>query len=363
MPDVDDDRRRMQTPEKPQRNAPRFPHFPFMKTLTLPLATVLALLPWLPAGAQWIAPGAKPNAVVAADGSGTHKTVQEAIAAAPAAGGTRFFIHVKPGTYKEKLLIAKDKGPITIHGDAAETTILTYSDSAGTLDASGKELGTSGSYSTKIEAREFAAENVTFENTHGTSGGKGNQAVALYLNSDRAVFRKCRFVGMQDTLYANGGRQYFEDCHIAGTVDYIFGGATAFFERCELHCVGKGVSITAASTPQQSPFGYVFSNCKITAEAPANWKTHLGRPWRPYASVTYLNTEMADVVISAGWDNWKNPENEKTARFAEYRSTGPGANPGARVPWSKQLTDEEAAAFAMEKVLAGSDHWNPKAAR
>src|SRR5438067_892728 len=293
------------------------------------------------ASAQWISPGAKPNAVVAADGSGTHKTVQEAINAAPAKAKERFFIQIKPGTYKEKLVVPKDKGPITFYGADAKTTVLTYEDYAGKKDASDKPLGTGGSYSIKIDANDFAVDNITFENTHAKTAGEGDQAVAVSVTGDREIFRKCRLTGFQDTLYADHGRQYFEDCYISGQVDYIFGSATAFFERCELHCVAKGVSITAASTSQEQPYGYVFSHCKITAEPPPNWKTHLGRPWKPYAAVVYLNTEMADIVEPKGWDNWKKAENEQTARFAEYKSTGPGAKPAERVPWSKQLTDEE----------------------
>ncbi|HEV2841382.1 MAG TPA: pectinesterase family protein [Chthoniobacterales bacterium] len=303
------------------------------------------------ANAQWMAPGAKPDAIVAADGGGTHKTVQEAVDAAPDKGGSRFFIQIKPGEYYEKLVIHENKGPITLFGEEAKTTILTYDDFAAKRDEQGRPLGGANSYSTKIAADGFAAENITFANSHWRSGGSGNQAIALSLTADGASFRKCRMIGKQDTLYASGGRQYFEDCYIEGEVDYIFGDATAFFERCELHCVGRCTFITAASTPREKPVGFVFSNCKITAKAVEKGKTHLGRTWGPHASVTFLNTEMSEVIAPKGWDNWANAENEKTARFAEYRSKGPGAAVKERVRWSRQLTDEEAAAFSKEKVL------------
>jgi pectinesterase len=256
--------------------------------------------------AQWIG-SLKPNAVVAADGSGTHKTVQEAINAAPARSTQRFFIQIKPGTYKEKLTIPKNKGPITLYSDNANTAVLTYADYAGKADTGGKPLRVERSYSVSIDANDFAAENVTFENTHRISnrtGGKDDQAVALSVGGDRAVFRKCRFIGWQDTMYLRQNRQYFEDCYISGQVDYIFGEATAFFDRCELHCVAKGVAITAAATARVQQYGYVFLSCKITTEPLSNWITHLGRPLKPSASVTYLNTEMADVVAPEGWDNW-----------------------------------------------------------
>ncbi len=312
--------------------------------------------------------GTGKTVTVAADGSGDFKTVQEAINAAPTDKTKHFVIHIKPGTYKEKLTVPKGRGPITFLGDEARTTVLTYDDYAGRLDAAGKELGTGGSYSVKIDSDDFIAENITFENSHPMGGGKGNQALALSFSGDRAVFRKCRFLGRQDTIYVERKRQYFEDCYITGQVDYIFGGATAWFERCELHCVAPGVSITAASTPQEQPYGYVFSSCKITAEPPADWKTHLGRPWRPYASVTYLNTEMADIIAPEGWDNWPNAtnnegkDNEKTARFAEYDSKTPDGKLIVLTPravWTRRLTAEEAAAITIEKVFGD---WDPRTA-
>jgi len=289
--------------------------------------------------------------VVAADG-GDFKTVQEAVNAAPTDKTTRFVIRIKPGTYKEKLTVPREKGPITFLGEDAATTILTFSDHAKTLGADGKEIGTSRSASILIQADDFIAENITFENSAGPVG----QAVAVNVWSDRGIFRKCRFLGWQDTLLVNRNRQYFEDCYIDGSTDFIFGASAAWFERCHLHIRRSGY-ITAASTPQEQPFGYVFSHCKITGEPDA--KTFLGRPWRPYGSVIYLNTEMQDVIRPEGWDNWRNAENEKTARYAEYGSSGPGANPDKRVPWSRQLTDVEAAAITLQKALGG---WNPGAA-
>jgi pectinesterase len=333
-----------------------------MKHIRVNLSRKLLILSYLLASfahPQRISAGLIPTFTVSADGSETYKSVQEAINAVPSGQTDRCVIHVKPGTYKEKLVIPKDKGSITIRGDDAVTTILTYDDYAGKTADSGQKLGTSGSYSAKIDSNNFSAENVTFQNEHKKEAGEGDQALALSFSGDRAVFRKCRFIGWQDTIYLERNRQYFEDCYIAGQVDYIFGGATAFFERCELHCVAKGVSITAASTPKDQQYGYVFSHCKITAEPPADWKTHLGRPWQPYASVTYLNSEMPEIIAPEGWDNWRKPENEKNARFAEYKNTGPGANAEKRVTWSKQLTDEEAASYSAENVLKGSDGWNP----
>jgi len=170
----------------------------------------------------------------------------------------------------------------------------------------------------------------------------------------------------------NNGRDYFTNCYVAWRVDFIYGSATALFDRCEIHSRNGG-HITAASTPKDKPFGFVFMNCKLTGDPqpwvspegiPANTnsppKADLGRPWRPYASVTYLNCEMADHIKPEGWNNWRNPTNELTARYAEYNSTGPGANPEKRFKWAKQLSPEEAKAFTPENILSGPDRWNPR---
>lgn len=326
------------------------------KLMTRPLvATAIFLLIACGTAIASDAPSAKDHLVVAADGSGDFKTVQAAVDAVPSHNDKRVTIEIKPGTYKERLTIPKDKPMISFIGTDASKTILTFSNTHATPGPNGKELGTSKSASTFVYGDDFQAENVTFENDAGPVG----QAVAINLYGDRLVFRKCRFVGWQDTLYTNQKREYYEDCYISGHVDYVFGAATAYFQNCELHCRRQG-SITAASTPKDSPYGYVFSHCKITSEAPPA-SVILGRPWRPYSSVTFLYTEMANCIKPAGWDNWQNPANEKTARYAEYASTGPGAKPGDRVKWAKQLTEAEAKEITVEKVLGGSDHWNPQA--
>jgi pectinesterase len=170
------------------------------------------------------------------------------------------------------------------------------------------------------------------------------------------VFRNCRFLGWQDTVFINRGRQYFEGCYICGHVDFIFGGATAYFEKCHIHCLGNGY-ITAASTPDNQQFGFVFSNCRITA-APSI-KTYLGRPWRDFSCVTFLNTEMPDAVSPEGWQNWNLPAREKTSRYSEFGSSGAGGSIQGRVKWSRQLTREQAAQLSAPRVLGGTDGWNP----
>lgn len=294
--------------------------------------------------------------VVAADGTGQFKTVQEAINAAPqnTSPANPAIIRVKPGTYKELIYVQREKHFVRLVGEDASKTILTFNLNANMTGANGKPIGTFRTASTVIDADDFAVENITFENSAGAVG----QALAIRVDGDRVTFRNCRFLGWQDTILLNRGRQYFENCYIEGHVDFIFGGATAFFDHCHINCLRDGY-ITAASTPKEQLFGFVFSHCKITGASPSV-KTYLGRPWRAFASVIFLNTEMSEVVHPEGWNNWNQPEREKTVRYAEYGSAGAGANPRARVAWAHQLTKQEADAITLEKVLGGADNWNPK---
>ena len=297
---------------------------------------------------------AQTSLIVAADGSGQFTSVQAAIMAVPISASTNWStIRIKPGVYKELIYVQRERGLIHLVGDDRRTTTITFNLHANVPGPDGKPIGTFRTSTAVTDADDFAVENVTFENSAGPVG----QALALRVDGDRVAFRHCRFLGWQDTILLNRGRHYFENCYIAGHVDFIFGGATAFFENCRIHCLSNGY-ITAASTPPQQPFGFVFSNCGITGASP-EVKAYLGRPWRAFAGVTFLNTKMSDNVRPDGWDNWRDPEREKTARYAEFNSSGPGANPSARVPWARQLTEAEARAITVEKVLGGADGWNP----
>jgi pectinesterase len=299
-------------------------------------------------------PSDKTVLTVAADGSGDFKTVQAAIDAVPERATTRTTIHLKPGTYKERVLFPKEKPLVTLVGDDAATTVVTFNNTHNTLGPDGKILSTSKSASVFVYGNDFLAKNVTFENSAGAVG----QALAINIYGDRAIFLNCRFLGWQDTVMTNRNRQYFRDCYIAGYVDFIFGAAMVYFKNCELHCRDKG-SITAASTPQTTAYGYVFDHCKITSEAPAG-SVILGRPWRPYGATIFLNTEMADCIKPEGWGDW-GEANQKTARYAEYKSSGPGATPDKRAAWTRQLTADEAKQITVGGVLAGNDQWDPEA--
>ena len=286
--------------------------------------------------------------IVAADGTGDVKTVQKAIDRVPENNAQRFVIHIKPGVYQEQIKVPASKPFITFHGTDAAQTILTF-------NLSNPQVGsTSATYSTYIGGHDFRAENITFANSFGT----GSQAVAILVEADRAVFQKCRFLGWQDTLYAKGGRQYYQDCYIEGHVDFIFGAAAAVFERCEIHSKGAGYIAAPMRFSDAEATGYVFHKCRLTGEN-TDTGVFLGRPWRPFGRVVFLESEMGAHIRPAGWDNWRDPEREKTAWFAEDKSTGPGAKPAERVKWARLLSDSEAQAFATETFLQG---WNPQKA-
>ena len=285
---------------------------------------------------------------VAADGTGDFTTIREVMNKCKHYGDQRTVIQLKPGIYKEKVEVFSWTTKVSLLGEDPNTTVITFDDYSGKGDHN-----TFTSWTFKVMGDDFYAENITFENNAPMLG----QAVALHVEADRSVFRNCRFLGNQDTIFTGGAqsRQYFVDCYIEGTTDFIFGPATAVFERCHIHSK-KNSYITAASTTQGKPYGYVFLSCKLAA-ADSVTKVYLGRPWRNYAKTVFLNCELGDHIRPEGWHNWNKPEAEKTAFYAEYNSSGSGASTEARVPWSQQLTAKEARAYTVDKVLAGHDNW------
>ena len=290
--------------------------------------------------------------VVAQDGSGDFFTVQEAIDAVPDfRKSVRTTILVRKGVYKEKIVIPESKINVSLIGQ--EGAVLSYDDYANKPNCFGENKGTSGSSSCYIYAPDFYAENITFENTSGPVG----QAVACFVSADRVYFKNCRFLGFQDTLYTygKGCRQYYEDCYVEGTVDFIFGWSTAVFNRCHINSKGNGY-VTAPSTDKGQKYGYLFYDCRLTADAGVN-NVYLSRPWRPYAQAVFIRCNLGEHILPAGWDNWGNKDNEKTAFYAEYQSQGEGADPEARASFSHQLKDLKG--YGMETVLAGEDGWNP----
>lgn len=285
--------------------------------------------------------GAK-KIVVAADGSGDFRTVQQALDHVPENNNQPVVIQIKPGIYNEQIRVAAGKTHITLRGEDPAKTVLTYKLSA--LQAGNTRLA----FSTLINGDDFRAENITFENTFGT----GSQAVALFVDAARASFENCRFLAWQDTLFVNGSRHYFKNCYIEGHVDFIFGTASAVFEDCTIHSKGQGYVTAHYRLSNEESTGFVFLRCRLTGQDTGNG-VYLGRPWRPYARVVFIDCWLGPHIRPEGWDNWRDPAREKTAWFGEYRSKGPGANPKARVVWSRQLTGDEAATFSRSRFFSG----------
>src|SRR5262245_24073542 len=241
-------------------------------------------------------------------GGGDFKTVQEAIDSVPAANAQRVRILIKPGKYVERLTVPKEKSMISLigQGDKPEQTVLSYhlraSDKVGPAT---QNVGTTGSSSTFIHGNDFIAENVTFENS---AGDNVRQAVAIKTTGDRLIFRNCQFLGFQDTLYPTSGRVYFKNCFITGDTDFIFGNAIAVFDHCIINSSDGGY-ITAANTRAESPLGYAFLDCTLTAgENVKPGSVWLGRPWQwdrgSRASVTFIRTRMGPHINPLGWHPW-----------------------------------------------------------
>lgn len=310
----------------------------------------------------WAAP--KADAIVAADGSGQYTSLQAAINAAPMQtdpAAPRWVILVRAGTYRERIYVQRERGNIHVIGEDREKTVIVYNQHANILGPDAKPIGTFRTPTVQIDGDGMIWENLTVANDAGRPGPRPggpavSQALALRADGDRLEFRGVRFLGWQDTILVNRGRHYFIDCYIEGSVDFIFGAATAYFDRCHLHVLADGY-ITAASTPKDQAHGYVFADCRITGADGV--KTYLGRPWREFAQTVFLRTEMSATVRPEGWHNWNKPGAEQTAFYAEFASTGPGANNAARVKWAKPLTAAGAAALTAAAVLAGPDGWNP----
>ncbi|MFI5133483.1 MAG: pectinesterase family protein [Chitinophagales bacterium] len=291
---------------------------------------------------------AQKNITVAQDGSGNYKTVQAALNIVPLNNKKPITILIKNGVYKEKLHLDSTKNFVTIIGEDKFNSILTYDDHPGKVDAKGDSINTRTSWSFMIKGNNFTAKNITFQNDAGFTAG---QAVAAEVQGDKAIFYNCRFVGNQDVLFTNSetSRQYYQNCYIEGSTDFIFGSATVWFEQCHIHSK-KNSHVTAASTPKEHPFGYVFNDCVLTGDTSLH-NVSLGRPWRPFASVTYMHCYIGQHIKPEGWSNWNNTDNYKTSRYSEYENYGPSADPSKRVSWSHQLTDEEIKQYTLKDVF------------
>ena len=311
---------------------------------------VLGLLLLLVAVSGTWAQERRDTLVVSRDGTGDFRTLQEAVESARAFMDYTVTIYVKTGVYKEKVIVPSWVENIDIIGEDRDKTIITYDDHANI-----NKMGTFRTYTVKVEGSDITFKNLTIENNAAQLG----QAVALHTEGDRLKFINCRILGNQDTIYtgAKFTRLYFKDCYIDGTTDFIFGPSTALFENCMIHSK-RNSYVTAASTPKEAKYGYIFKHCKLTAE-PGVDKVYLGRPWRPYAYTLFIECELGKHIVPAGWHNWGKQSNEETARYMEYKNTGEGANVSERVAWSKQLTKKEAEAVTVDAIFGTQSNWNP----
>ncbi len=295
--------------------------------------------------------------------------IGDALTYAQTYAGQEVVIHISPGTYHEKLEIRQEG--LVLEGEHAADTIITYDDAANDRMPDGEKRGTFRSYTLLADAPRIQLRNLTIENGAALREHV-EQAIALYAEGEGIVVSDCRLLGAQDTLFTGplppkevipggfkgpkefaprvNGRQLYRHCYICGTVDFIFGSATAYFEDCMLHSLGRpGGYVTAGSSPEGQEYGYVFSNCHFTGDAPEG-SIYLGRPWRDYAKVVILDSILEAHIKPEGWHDWDKERAHETAFFAEYGNTGPGAA-GKRAEWCHSLTKEEASAYTRMKVL------------
>ena len=313
-------------------------------------------------------------------------TLKAVLDAAPANSNKPYRIFLERGRYYEKLTITKPN--IHLIGEDRENTIVTYDAISDTPNPAGGTYGTRGSFTIKITAPGFRADNITFENSFDYMSNyrkpdgdptkfRNPQGVAVMLDeaSDQAVFTNCAIKGNQDTLFPNAGRTYFKNCTISGNVDFIFGAGTAVFDRCEIVSLDRVVArnngyVTAASTNVNQAYGFVFLDSELIKGSPemSRGSVHLGRPWHPAAdstavgAVVFIDTWMDDHISDEGWVSmsavnakgdriWFDPA--KDGRFFEYNSRGPGA---AATPGRRRLPSERVSHYTIARIFNG---WQP----
>ncbi|MGC9664965.1 pectinesterase family protein [Planosporangium sp. 12N6] len=353
-------------------------------TLVLPAGTAAAGV--TPSGAGRTAGATRPEAdrpagagvevTVAGDGTGDYVTVQAAIDAVPTGNPGRVTIRIAPGVYRGPVSVPADKPYLTLRGQGSgpSDVVITDDRASGTPKPGGGTYGTSGSASVTIDGRDFTARNLTFANSFDEAAHPeitNRQAVAVLTRADRLFFDRVRFLGNQDTLYVNSpdvatpARAYFRGCYVEGDVDFIFGRGTAVFDRCEIRSLDRGSDtnngyVTAASTTDTNPYGFLFVHCALTGDAPAK-TVYLGRPWHPsgdphaIGQVVFRDSWLGAHVKDEPWTDMSG-YSWRDARFSEYRTVGPGAAAGPQRP---RLTGEQARAYTPRAYLVGADGWRP----
>ena len=313
---------------------------------------------------------------VSSDTDKDFRTVSDAVAAARGYSGMKVIIYIAAGVYNERICVEQDN--VSLIGAEDGVTKITYSHYANEVMPEGDKRGTFRTASVFIDSDDFYASNITFSNEAG-QGDIVGQAIAMYADGDRLIFENCRFDGFQDTLFTaplpkkeiqpggfKGPKQYaprkvgrhlYKDCYIAGNIDFIFGGAVAYFENCEIFSKKRGEDISgrpqgyiiAPSTFEGQKYGYVFNKCRFTSDCP-DASCYLGRPWRNFAKCVIINSDIGAHIRGEGWDDWNKKEAWDTMFFAEYNNSGAGAGM-ARAPYVRMLTSQQAREYTRENVL------------
>jgi len=282
----------------------------------------------------------------------TFPTIQNALDHAPEpVHGGRLYIEIAPGTYRERIYVSQLRPRTTLLGMGSDPSKVVI-----TSDENPHTAGSTFFTETaEVLAPDFQADNVTFENFAGPTG----PALAISVTADRAIFKHCRFLGFQDTLFANYGRQYYVDSYISGAVDFIFGNATAVFDRSEIHLTRAGYVTAQSRVSDNQTTGFVILRSRITTDDLQGRTFSLGRPWRDHARVVVIHTYLPDNVDPKGWSDWgRDPRN---VFYGEGDNSGPGAGISNRFLWIHQLKQTDMAGYEPERFLAGDDHWNPSA--
>ncbi|KAF2290827.1 hypothetical protein GH714_015671 [Hevea brasiliensis] len=291
--------------------------------------------------------------------SGGLITVQKALNSIPVVNNCRVIVSISAGTYREKVEIPASMAYITLTGAGADKTIIEWDDTADKMGHGGHPLGTYGSPTFAINSPYFIAKNITFKNKAPSppSGALGKQAVALRISADTAAFIGCKFTGAQDTLYDHIGRHYFKECYIEGSVDFIFGNGLSLYEDCHLHAITNSFGALTAQKRESllQETGFSFVNCKVTGSG----ALYLGRAWGTFSRVVFAYTYMDKIITPGGWSDWGDKNRDMTVFYGQYKCSGPGADFGGRVSWSRELTDQEAKPFISINFIDGHE-WLPR---
>ncbi|CAN6289198.1 unnamed protein product [Urochloa humidicola] len=312
-----------------------------------------------------------PNVTVAKDGSGDFANISAALEAMPAKYTGRYFIYVKEGVYDETVNVSNCMPNVTMYGDGAKKSIVTGSKSV--LD--GIRMWRTATFS--VDGDSFTAMRLGIRNT---AGVEKQQALALRVKGDKAIFFNCRIEGNQDTLFAQAYRQFYRSCVISGTVDFIMGDAAAVFQRCVILVrrprPGQPAVVTAhARRDHQQTTGFVIHRSQIVADddlaaanagsgspaAPPPVKTFLGRPWKDFARTVVMESAIGGFVHGDGYMPWEGKEDLGTAFFGEFGNSGDGANVTGRKDTRgfHAMSRDRALQFSVGHFLHGAE-WIPE---